>query len=115
MNEYVIHQEPSKLMEFPGAHSYQLFEKDSTPIAGAITMFNIFYSNEYPAVPGVHDDNEGFYVVSGEGTIKISEKEYNLFPGSSILVPAGVRHAIRKKGTEDLKVFIYHFPLEKEQ
>ena len=111
MNDFVVKQDPAKLLEFPGAHSYQHFEKDDTPIKGVFTMFNIFYSTEYPAVPGVHDDNEGFYVVSGEGTIKIKEKEYDMVPGAAILVPAGTPHAIRKKGNEDLKVFIYHFPL----
>ena len=114
MELYVVHQDPAKLMEYPGAHSYQLYENDNTPLPGIIAMFNVFFSNEYPAVPGVHDDNEGFYVVSGCGSMKIKDKEYDLFPGTAMLVPAGFAHAIRKKGNEDLKVFIYHFPVQKE-
>jgi mannose-6-phosphate isomerase-like protein (cupin superfamily) len=78
-------------------------------------MLNLFYSAEYPAVPGVHEDNEGFYVISGRGSIKIEEREYELIPGTAILVPAGLHHALRKTGNEDLKVFIYHFPVSENQ
>ena len=118
MKSFVVHQEISRLVEYPGAHSYQLFEQNNSPIQGAAAMLNIFYSSEYPPAPGVHDDNEGFFIVSGYGSVKIdvreNEMEFDLVPGTAILVPAGIPHAVRKKGNEDLKAFIYHFPVQKE-
>jgi mannose-6-phosphate isomerase-like protein (cupin superfamily) len=114
MKPFVVAPDPSKLIEYAGAHSYQLFDQENTPIPGSNAMLNLFYSAEYPATPGVHEDNEGFYVIGGTGSIKIEGSEYDLIPGTAILVPAGLHHALRKTGEEDLKVFIYHFPVTKE-
>lgn len=72
-------------------------------------MFNIFFSEEYPQ-PGVHEDNEGFYVVSGFGKMLLDNNEYDLKPGCAMYAPAGIPHAIKKVGKEDLRVFLYHFP-----
>ena len=93
---------------FPGAISYPGFPEKDTPIEGCYTMLNIFTDKEYNE-PGIHEDNEGFYVIGGTGKIMIAEEEFDISQGSCILVPAGVPHAIKKTGDEELTIFIYHF------
>lgn len=74
-------------------------------------MLNIFFSEDYPAEPGVHDDHEGFFVLDGCGRMLLDGVEYELSPGTAMVAPAGVKHAIRKTGVEDMRVFIFHFPV----
>jgi quercetin dioxygenase-like cupin family protein len=75
-------------------------------------MRNLFTSAEYPK-PGVHDDHEGFYVVSGHGRLLVDGQEYELHPGTAMFAPAGLPHAIKTTGGE-LEIFIYHFPVTEE-
>ena len=98
--------------DFPGARSFPIFDSENTPLHGCSAMLNIFSDDQYKT-PGVHDDNEGFYVISGEGMAMIGIDEYVLTPGTAIYAPAWIPHALKKTGDEDLKVFIYHFPVTK--
>ena len=66
---------------FPGAISYPGFSEEDTPIEGCYTMLNIFADKEYNA-PGIHEDNEGFYVIGGTGKIMIADEEYDISQGS---------------------------------
>ena len=97
-------------VQHPGAVSQPIFTEANTPLPGCIAMQNTFTSPDYPAEPGVHDDNEGFYVISGQGMMRVGDCEAPLSPGTAAYAPAGVPHAIRKTGDADLEVFIYHFP-----
>ena len=94
---------------FPGVYSDPIFDEGNTPVAGFSAMLNLFFNDEYLA-PGVHEDHEGFFVVAGQGKMMLDDVEHILTPGSTMIVPAGVTHAIKKNGNEDLKIFIYHFP-----
>lgn len=107
---YVAQADEAKRKTFPGAYSDPIFEQDNAPVDAFCAMLNVFFSKEYPE-PGVHDDHEGFFVVSGHGKMLVGGVEYELAPGSAMVAPAGVRHAIKKTGDEDLRVFLYHFPV----
>lgn len=109
MGNFVAHPDSSSRRNFPGAVSDWIFTEESSPVEGFTAMRNFFTGTEFPEA-GVHDDHEGFYVVAGEGTIRIAGEETSLSPGMAILVPAGVPHAIRKRGSRDLEIFIFHFP-----
>ncbi len=106
---HIAGPEESTRRVFPGAYSYPIFDEHNTPVNAFSAMFNIFFSDEYPE-PGMHDDHEGFYVVSGYGKMMLNAEEYDLKPGFAMFAPAGVPHAIKKVGSEDLHVFLYHFP-----
>jgi|GEM_PF-621974 len=97
----------------PGADSLPLHTEEKTPVKGCYTMLNRFYESEYPKNFGVHEDNEGFYVVSGKGYYWLEGREWEIGPGSAMLAPAGQRHGLKKSGDADLTVFIYHFPSAK--
>jgi mannose-6-phosphate isomerase-like protein (cupin superfamily) len=106
---YVARPDEDQRLTFPGAYSVPIFNEANTPVDACCAMFNIFFSEEYPQ-PGVHADNEGFYVISGHGKMAINGAEYELEPGCAMYAPAGVPHALKKVGAEDLHVFLYHFP-----
>ena len=106
---YVARPDEAKRRQYAGAHSDPIFDIPDTPVPGLTAMLNVFFSEEYPE-PGLHDDNEGFFVLSGRGRMRIGGGEHDLEPGTMMVAPAGVPHAIRKVGAEDLRVFIFHFP-----
>lgn len=109
MECYVARPDSASRRIFPGAVSDWIFMEDSSPVKGFSAMRNFFTSEEFPEA-GIHEDHEGFYVVSGEGAIRIGGRESPLSPGTAMIVPAGVSHAIRKTGIQDLEIFIFHFP-----
>lgn len=96
--------------EAPGATNYPIFPDGTAPCKGCNASLNVYYCEEYPQ-PGVHDDNEGFYVVSGSGMAKIGDEESPISAGSFFYAPVGVPHAIKKDpGTPDMEVILFHFP-----
>jgi mannose-6-phosphate isomerase-like protein (cupin superfamily) len=114
MFSYVISKSELAKKSWPGYfESYSLFTDDNTPILGCTTMYNVHSCKQYLPADS-HDDNEGFYVISGQGSMLIGESESDISAGTAILVPAGVSHAIRCTGDEPLHIFIYHFPKDKE-
>lgn len=108
--QYAAQYDTSKRKHFPGATSDPCFEDGESPIPGVYAMRNLFTAAEYPE-PGVHDDHEGFYVVSGRGWLLIADQEYELTPGTAMFAPAKTPHAIKSSGGE-LEIFIYHFPVQ---
>ena len=49
--------------------------------------------------------DELYYVVDGEGEIKIDGKTYPFEEHTAMLVPAGAKHDVINTGTNDLKLF----------
>ena len=108
---YVSKFNENEFLEFPGAVSYPIFTLESSPIANCSAAFNVFQSETYPTTMGVHDDNEGFYVIEGFGKMMVGDEEYKLEPHTAMYAPAGVLHGIKKDPSSmDLKTFLYHFP-----
>ena len=66
---------------------------------GAVNKFLLglteYIAEEYQTI-GVHETQEGFYVIEGEGTAKIGEEEFNIRPGTSFIAAKGVPHSIKK-------------------
>lgn len=98
-------------VEYPGCYAWPFFEEGESPCKGYRAMYNHFYNEEYIVPYGVHEDHEGFFVVSGTGTMMIGDEEFVLEPGVSMVAPANVPHAIRKTSEQDLEIFLYHFPV----
>ncbi len=59
--------------------------------------------------PGVHEDQEGFYVIQGTGTTKVGDEEFAIGPGSAYIALKGVPHAVKKTpGSKPLKLLWSH-------
>ena len=56
--------------------------------------------------PDVHPDaTEIYYVVSGEGALRLGDEEYVVRKGMAVYIPMGVEHQTRNTGEEDLCYF----------
>ena len=82
------------------------------PEQGAVRGFSIglgFYDNHDYLAPGVHDDQEGFYVLAGTGTAQVGGAEFTIRPGAAFLAPAGVPHRMKRdRGSVPLRVLYAH-------
>jgi mannose-6-phosphate isomerase-like protein (cupin superfamily) len=79
---------------------------------GAVNKFLLgiteYIAEEYQTT-GIHEIQEGFYVVEGEGTAKIGEEEFPIRPGSSFIAAKGVPHSIKKSpGSVPVKLVWVH-------
>lgn len=67
------------------------------------------YEKETYNTPGVHEDQEGFYCVSGRGMAKVGDEEFEISPGSAFIALAGVPHSVKKlPGSEPVKLVWSH-------
>ena len=62
-----------------------------------------------PQVP--HDEDEIYYVVSGEGRIRVGPEEQPVGPGTIVFVPKGVEHKFHSI-TVDLVILVVFSPAE---
>lgn len=56
---------------------------------------SVYHSESYGET-GIHEDQEGFYVIEGTGMALVGSKEIRISPGISFIVYAGTPHAIKK-------------------
>ncbi len=91
-----------------GHDAYPLLTAENGCVAGCCTGVSHYILTEYGA-PGIHDDQEGFYVVGGTGWAKVGDQEFPVQPGISFIAPAGVPHVIRKNpDSKPVEVFWFH-------
>lgn len=76
---------------------------------GCTSGTTIYSSTEFSNKPGVHADQEGFYVLEGEGYARLDDLVFPIKKGDSFVALPGVAHTIRtKEGCEPVKVFWFH-------
>ena len=69
----------------------------------------LVYTQEEFRQGGVHEDQEGFFVLEGRGRALIGESEFPLSPGSCFIVPPGLYHSIKKDpACVHIKLFFFH-------
>lgn len=74
-----------------------------TEANGAKKGFSIgisFYHSDVYGLPGIHADQEGFYVLEGNGTAKVGDEEFRVEPGVAFIATKGVPHTIKKDANE---------------
>lgn len=92
-----------------GSRNYPVFTYQDAPIEGVCASDAEYFNEEYPA-PGIHDDNEGFFVYEGYGFATVGKEEQRISAGTCFYAPAGVRHMIKKApDCESLRIFLFHF------
>ncbi|KAB7889780.1 cupin domain-containing protein [Poseidonibacter ostreae] len=79
---------------------------------GATNTFSFgiseYFSDEF-GEEGIHDEQEGFYVIEGNGTAKIGSNIFDIEKGDAFIVPKGTKHTLKKsKNTNVLKVLWAH-------
>jgi mannose-6-phosphate isomerase-like protein (cupin superfamily) len=57
-----------------------------------------------------HDEDDAFYIIEGEMTFVIGDREVAAPPGTFVLVPPGVEHGFRNDGDVPVRMFNIHAP-----
>lgn len=68
-----------------------------------------FYNKDHYGDPGVHEDQEAFFVLEGSGFAKVGTDEYSIKPGHSFIAPTGCEHSIKRdQSCEYVKILWCH-------
>lgn len=72
-----------------------LIGKDNGATCGFCMGVSYYPLTEY-GNPGIHEDQEGFYVLEGRGTAKVGDEEFAVQPGSCFIANKGVPHTMKR-------------------
>ena len=104
-----IHQQESDVAKQPGpGQKSALLVGEAQGCTNGFCMGVAVYHCEEYDTPGVHEDQEGFCVVSGRGMARVGDEEFPVAPGTVFLAARGVPHAIRRTGQDPVKVIWAH-------
>ena len=108
MGKVFIHLDEALKRRDPNKASFDLLTQENGCMAGCKSGITITNKTEFGKF-GVHDDQEGFYVLEGEGYAHIGDEEFEIFPGTSFIALPGVEHGIISKSADKpVKVFWFH-------
>ena len=91
-----------------GRKSITLLDEKNGCVAGCRSGITIYDETEY-GKGGIHEDQEGFFVLEGRGLALIDGEELEMEPGMAFMIPAGVEHTMKRApGSEYCKVLWFH-------
>jgi mannose-6-phosphate isomerase-like protein (cupin superfamily) len=91
----------------PGAGGL-LIGKDHGATSGFCMGVSFYASIEY-GKPGIHEDQEGFYILEGTGTAKVGDQEFAVRPGLAFIANKGVPHTMKRDAaSKSIKVLWCH-------
>ena len=92
-----------------GRRSVKFLTEDNGCINGCCSGVTICSETEFNPEPGFHDDQEGFFVLEGNGFVRLDNEEFEVKAGDSFIALPGVRHTMKTVDSEKpLKVFWFH-------
>lgn len=87
---------------------YLLLGEEQGCVNGCCLGVSVYTDAEYGQV-AAHEDQEGFFVLSGYGNALINGEEISLEPGMSFIVPAGVEHVMKSaEAGNECRVLWFH-------
>ena len=90
--------------------STDLISAANTPAHAGLSVGVAEYtSTEYGPLQR-HGDQEVVYCVSGRGTIRVGDEEFDMMAGRAVYVGRDVAHATKRTGPEPVKVVYIHAP-----
>lgn len=91
------------------SRTYRFLTQENGCVNGCCSGTTVYADIEFSEKMGCHNDQEGFYVLEGEGYAKLDDLVFPIKAGDSFVAQAGVRHTIRtKEGCTPVKVFWFH-------
>lgn len=92
-----------------GKHAYKFLTAENGCLSGCASGVTVYGCTEFPEKMGCHEDQEGFYVLEGEGVAKLDDMEFPIKQGDSFIALPGVRHTIKSDdAAKPVKVFWFH-------
>lgn len=97
-----------EVLHFENYDYIELVNEKNGCTAGCRTGILLYQQDSY-IQGGIHQDQEGFYVLEGKGSALVGNEEFNLIPGTCFIVPANCYHSIRKDlSCPYIKLFFFH-------
>jgi mannose-6-phosphate isomerase-like protein (cupin superfamily) len=113
--ERIINMKPYITMEEvvarqgEGKRGYTFLSEENGCVNGCRSGVSTYAGLEFNPNPGSHEDQEGFYVLEGEGYAKLDDLEFPIKAGDSFVALPGVKHTMRSNpGAVPVKVFWFH-------
>ena len=77
-------------------------------VNGCHAGITIYGETEY-GKGGTHEDQECFLVLEGKGMATIGDQEFPIYPGITMVAPAGVFHVFKRdQESVPVKIFWFH-------
>ncbi len=106
---YVIRKQQVKEVDSGNGHSsFPMLGEAQGCVNDCAGGISYYRAKEYTA-PAVHDFQEGFIVLEGEGSARVGAEEFQLEKETAFIVPAGVEHQLKSADSEQpLILFWFH-------
>ena len=75
-----------------------------------VSIFEVIPGGDGAAFHAHDDEDDAFFVLSGELTIELADTLVAAGPETFVLVPPGVGHAFSNRGSESVRVLNIHAP-----
>lgn len=91
---------------------YRLLTQENGCMAGCCSGISVYSSTEFNPNAGSHEDQEGFFVLEGEGFVKLDDLVFPITKGDSFIALPDVKHTIKCNNKDNpVKVFWFHSAL----
>lgn len=108
MKPYITMEEVYKA-QGEDARSYNFLTSENGCVNGCRSGITMNTRTEFGSGGSTHDDQEGFYVLEGEGYAKLDDLVFPIKEGDSFIALPGVKHAvITNDAKKPVKVFWFH-------
>lgn len=109
MNRPYITLEEALAARKEGKRSIKFLTEANGCVNGCCSGVTIYSETEFDSNPGYHDNQEGFFVLEGEGYAWLDGEEFPVKAGDSFIALPGVRHTVRASSADKpVKVFWFH-------
>ena len=107
MIPFISYEDAIKKQERKGV--IRLLSQENGCKNGCCSGISLYTNTEFNPNAGAHNDQEGFFVLEGEGEVMLGEQIFNVKQGDSFVALAGVKHTLRTYDENiPLKVFWFH-------
>ncbi len=100
----LVHAGQMPFRQDPSRRVQRLIHSTTVSARGGFVMGIVEYCADESKESDLHEDQEGLFVLDGNGLAQLGQEEYELSPGDCIYIPAGVPHTIVKRGPSPIRL-----------
>jgi len=86
----------------------ELINDKNFDTTGGFSLGIAVYTSKEFGKPGIHNDQEAIYILSGQGEYKLGNEIFPISPGCAIFVPPNTEHTIKCITDEPVKLIYTH-------